>query len=354
MADITALDNKCPACNAKVVWNPTEQKFKCEYCASQFTLEQMQQYNTAASLENNKVDENFAKITSKDGLDVYRCKNCGAEIIADQNTTATFCVYCGSTAILKEKIDSGIAPNYIIPFKNEKESTYDAFTKLFKGRPLTPNAFKDVNNIKKISGVYIPFWAYDIKSNGNITFHCEDVRSWNTYDYHYIETTTYSTTVDCDLDFNKVLADGSSRFPDDLMDSLEPFDYGHLVDYNHAYLSGFLAEKYDVNNDVAFTRASQRVMNTSISKARSACRHGTAVVSKNDLSIDNKKTYYILLPVWMVSIKYKNKDYIFAMNGDTGKIVGDIPISVGKTILWIFIFLIVFFLIGFLFARFVI
>ena len=95
-------------------------------------------------------------------------------------------------------------------------------------------------------------------------------------------------------------------------------------------------------------------MNTSISKARSACRHGTAVVSKNDLSINNKKTYYILLPVWMVSIKYRNKDYIFAMNGDTGKIVGDIPVSVGKTILWIFIFLIIFFLIGFLFARFII
>ena len=208
MADITALDNKCPACNAKAVWNPTEQKFKCEYCASQFTLEQMQQYNNASSLENNKVDENFTKITSKDELDVYRCKNCGAEIIADKNTTATFCVYCGSTAILKEKIDSGIAPNYIIPFKNEKESTYDAFTKLFKGRPLTPKEFKDVNNIKKISGVYIPFWAYDIKSKGDITFHCEDVRTWSDSNYNYTETTSYSTTVDCDMNFNKVLADG--------------------------------------------------------------------------------------------------------------------------------------------------
>ena len=219
---------------------------------------------------------------------------------------------------------------------------------------MTPKEFKDVNNIKKISGVYIPFWAYDIKSKGDITFHCEDVRTWSDSNYNYTETTSYSTTVDCDMNFNKVLADGSSRFPDDLMDSLEPFNYDHLVDYNHAYLSGFLAEKYDVNNDVAFTRASQRVMNTSISKARSACRHGSCFVTNNGLSINNKKTYYILLPVWMVSIKYKDKDYIFAMNGDTGKIVGDIPVSIGKTFLFIFIFLALFFLIGFLFARFVI
>ena len=340
MADITSLDNKCPACGAKITWKPDRQLFVCDYCASSFSLEEMQKFNNASSDENNKVKVNLEKITSKDNMDVYRCKNCGAEIMADETTTATFCVYCGSTAILKNKIDEGFFPNLIIPFKNKKEDAVEAFKKVVK-KPLTPKKFKDPNNIQKITGVYIPFWAYDVESDGNINFHCTDVRTWSDYNYRYTETSEYSCEVEEHLEFNKVLADGSSRFPDDLMDSLEPFDYKDLVDYNHAYLSGFLAEKYDIDENVSFTRAKQRSMNTSIDMAKSVTRHQTSVVTGNNLNVVNKKCYYIMLPVWMVSVKYKEKDYIFAMNGDTGKIVGNIPIGFMEFIFWMILVLLI-------------
>ena len=340
MADITSLDNRCPACGAKITWKPDKQSFVCDYCASSFSLEEMQKYNNASTLENNKVKVDLEKITSKDNMDVYRCKNCGAEIMADETTTATFCVYCGSTAILKNKIDEGVFPNLIIPFKNKKEDAIEAFKKVVK-KPLTPKKFKDPNNIKKITGIYIPFWAYDVESNGTINFSCTDVRTWSDFDYIYTQTSTYSCEVKEHLEFNKVLADGSSRFPDDLMDSLEPFDYKDLVDYNHAYLSGFLAEKYDIDENISFARAKQRSMNTSIDMAKSATRHQTSVVTGNSLNISNKKCYYIMLPVWMVSVKYKEKDYIFAMNGDTGKIVGNIPIGVKEFMFWMILVLLV-------------
>ena len=341
MADITSLDNKCPACNAKIVWNPEKQLFVCDYCASSFNLDEMQRYNNASTLENNvKVD--LQKITSKDNMDIYRCKNCGAEIMADETVTATFCVYCGSTAILKQKIDNGFYPNLIIPFKNKKEDAIEAFKKVVK-KPLTPSKFKNPENIQKITGIYIPFWAYDVETNGSINFHCTDVRSWSDNNYHYTETTTYNCEVSEHLEFNKVLADGSSRFPDDLMDSLEPFDYNDLIEYNHAYLSGFLAEKYDIDENVSFGRAKQRSMNTSIEMAKEATRHETKVVTGNNLDITNKKCYYIMLPVWMVTVKYNNKDYIFAMNGDTGKIVGNIPVGFKEFVFWlIIVFLITF------------
>lgn len=134
------------------------------------------------------------------------------------------------------------------------------------------------------------------------------------------------------LNFNGVLVDGSTRFADDLMDSLEPFNYDELVEYNHAYLSGFLAEKYDVDSDKAIDRANKRVMNTAIDVMKESVLHQTRIVATNDMHVTKKDCDYILLPVWMVNVKYKNKDYTFAMNGQTGEIVGNIPIDIGKTI----------------------
>lgn len=340
-----ALDNKCPGCGAKITFNPTNQMWDCEYCGSKFTLEQMQQYSNASSEDVNKVEE---QVVEKMDIDVYRCKNCGAEIMADETTTATFCVYCGSTAILKDKIDER-TPNFIIPFKNVKNDAIEAFKKLTKGRPLTPKCFKDIKNIEKVTGVYIPFWAYDLETAGTAEFIGTDTRRWSDSRYHYTKTDTYLVKKSCRIDFEKVLADASTRFPDDLMDSLEPFDYTQLTQYNHAYLSGFLAEKYDVEEKVGLERASGRTLDTAVSLVRDTVRHQTKTLSNNGIAVNNKNTYYILLPVWMVNIKYKDKFYTFAMNGQTGKLIGDIPIGAKETIIWavgVFIVLFVLALLG--------
>lgn len=323
------LDNKCPACGAKITFNPKNQMWDCEYCGSKFSLEQMQQYNNASSISANVQDKPFKKL---ENMDVYKCKNCGAEVMADEATTATFCVYCGSTAILKDKIMDGIAPTKLIPFKKVKEDAVNAFKNLSKGKPLMPKLFNNPDNVKKISGVYIPFWSYDFGVQGNISFNASDIKRWKTYNYEYIKTDRYLCKRGGKLDFNGVLVDGSTRFADDLMDSLEPFDYNDLVEYNHAYLSGFLAEKYDVSSDKAISRADKRVMNTTIDVMKDSVLHQTRMVAKNDMKITKKNCDYILLPVWMVNVKYKNKDYTFAMNGQTGEIVGDIPIDIVKTI----------------------
>ena len=330
MKKVDVLDNKCPACGAKIDFNPVNQMWDCTYCGSKFTLEEMQKYENASNEKNNKVNS-----TNELGdLTNYHCRNCGAEILADDTVTATFCVYCGSTAILKEKIDSGKAPDLIIPFKKTKEDASRAFATLTKGKPLMPKMFKQASNIEKISGVYIPFWAYDITCDGNVLYNCTDISSWSDSRYHYTKTSTYDVTIEGHFDFEKVLADGSSRFKDELMDSIEPFNYSELKEYNHAYLSGFLAEKYDVSEDDAFPRASERTMNTCLDLTRSEAHHQNNIVKTNDLKLNKTNLNYIMLPVWMVNIKYNNKIYTFAMNGQTGKMVGNIPIGVKETIFW--------------------
>ncbi|MBE6157628.1 MAG: zinc ribbon domain-containing protein [Firmicutes bacterium] len=345
------LDNKCPACGAKITFNPKNQLWDCEYCGSKFSLEEMQKHNNASSEEANKKDEN--KPTKKlDDLDVYRCKNCGAEVMADEQTTATFCVYCGSTTILKDKINDGIAPTKIIPFKKVKEDAVTAFKGLSKGRPLMPKLFNEPKNIEKLTGVYIPFWTYDLNVSGPISFNGVDVKHWSDYNYRYTKTDTYLSKRDATMDFERILVDGSSRFDDDLMDSLEPFNFSDLVEYNHAYLSGFLAEKYDVDKDKAKERADLRAMNTAVDTAKATVIHQTKTVATNGMQITKKADDYILLPVWMVNIKYNEKMYTFAMNGQTGELVGNIPLDIKKTIIYSIVIFIITTIIIFLILTF--
>lgn len=322
----------------------------CIYCGSKYSLEEMKKYKNASSEEANSAS-NSTKSVKTEVLDSYHCDSCGAEILASENTTATFCVYCGNTAILKNRIVDSRVPDLIIPFKNVKEDAVVAFRNIVKKRPLVPKDFKREENIQKITGVYIPFWAYDFLVDGTISFDAKDVTTWSDYNYQYTKTSRYLSTLRGRMEFEKVLADASSRFSDELMDSLEPFQYDELTSYNHAYLSGFLSEKYDVALDDALTRAQQRTMNTSVSLVQEQVRHQMKTVTNNQLVPKNEHCHYMLLPVWMVNIKYRDKMYTFAMNGQTGKIVGDLPLGSREVVLWslllLVVFSVIFFLIGY-------
>ena len=322
-----AVDYKCPSCGATIPFSPEKQKWVCSYCGSEFTLEELQKSQKKSVVEEKK------EIKVEDA-DIYRCQSCGAEIIADENTTATFCVYCGNTAILKDRIHNSRVPDLIIPFQKVKDDATKAFEKVVKQKPLVPKAFKTKDNIQKITGIYIPFWAYDFQVSGTVEFNATDVHTWTDFRNQYTKTDGFSVVCEGNMDYDKVLADGSSRFPDDLMDSLEPFDFQGLVSYNQAFLAGFFSEKYDVDEDKAVERAQRRAVNTSVSLMRETVNHQSCALLDNQLNVQKQKVYYILLPVWMVNTKYRDKTYTFAMNGQTGKIVGDLPLGRKEVVVW--------------------
>ena len=333
-----ALDHKCPSCGAKIVFSPSIGKWKCDHCGSEFDLETLKKYNNASSDENNtKSNETI----NTEYLE-YNCKNCGAKIIADEQTAATFCVYCGNTAILKSKLSGKFAPSKIIPFSKTKEEALEAFKSLNKGRPLMPKFFNKKENIEKISGVYIPFWLYDAKSEGVLESKSSRITTWNSADYSYTKTDNFAVSRDVTLNYNKIPVDASKRFADDIMNTIEPFDYDKLVDYYHAYLSGFLAEKYDVESEIAKKIALKRVdQSTKELLMDSISQYTTNKIKKENIKTDISDTKYVLLPVWMVNVKYGGKYYTFAMNAQTGEFVGDIPIDKRKAVLYsvmIFIF----------------
>ena len=342
MSSKGTMDHKCPNCAAVLKFNPHGQNWVCEYCKSKFTKQEVDDYEKIRGVEELTEDtEEVEEETNWEGASIYTCPNCGAEIVADETTSATFCVYCKNTAILKNKLVGKFNPSQIIPFHKTKEDAILAFKNLKKGRPLMPNFFNDSKNIEEIKGIYIPFWLYDYTISGDIVANANRVTTWRSGDYQYTRTDTYLVTRAGSMSFKRIPVDGSTHFNNDIMNSIEPFDYRGLSKFSHSYLSGFLAEKYNVDASEASKDASNRAKESTTDTLKSDIHGYTSVmVTNQNLNINNVNSNYVLLPVWLLNIKYKGKIRAFAMNGQTGKIIGDIPIDIKKAILyWIGIFL---------------
>lgn len=342
MSSKGTMDHKCPSCDAVLKFNPHGQNWVCEYCKGAFNKEQIDAYEAKRGVESlTKETESVKLDTNFEGMDVYSCPNCGAEIIADENTSATFCVYCKNTAILKNKLVGEFNPSLVIPFHKTKEDAIEAFTKISKGRPLMPKVFSDKKNIEETRGIYIPFWLYDYSVATSMTADAKKVRTWSSGDYRYTKTDTYLVVRSGSMNYYRIPVDGSTRFANDIMNSIEPFDYNGLVDFSHSYLSGFLAEKYDVDSQNASNDAVNRAKRSTIDTLKGDVHGYTSVLVTNEQhNVTPLKTDYVLLPVWLLNIKYKDKLYTFAMNGQTGKIVGNAPVDKKKAVLyWIGIFI---------------
>jgi len=327
-------DHKCPNCDAVLKFNPHGGNWKCEYCRGEFDLEDI----------NKKVKEVEEKVvkhsTNEDGMDVYTCNNCGASIVVDPNVSATSCVYCKNTTILKDKLHGEFNPNYVIPFKYTKDDALDAFKKLGKGKIFMPKEFNIKKNINEIYGIYIPFWLFDFYAEGQMNADCKRITTWRSGDYRYTKTDTYSATRGGNMSFSNIPVDGSKRFPNDIMNSIEPFDFNDFKEFNMSYLSGFLAEKYDLTGEEVINEATNRAKNSFVEEMKKDIRgYNTVIPITNNINFNNNKKQYVLLPVWMINVKYKDKIHTLAMNGQTGKIVGNIPIDTKKVILaWFLIF----------------
>ena len=316
------VDNKCPSCGANVKFNPTTQKWDCEYCGNSYEIGEFEKQQEKETKENLDLE-----------IDEYTCPNCGATVVTDANTVATHCVYCGNTTIMKNRLQGEFKPDKLIPFKSTKEEAIEEFKKNVKKRWFAPSDFHDEKNIEKITGVYVPFWLYDSQMNGNIQSRATQIRRWSSGNYDYTETSTFRCTRSGELQIEDLPVDGSTKFGDEIMDSIEPYNYSEFKPFNRSYLSGFLAEKYDLNKDEVYDRAKKRMENTMVDELKSTIRgYNSVTIDNSDVNINSGEVEYALLPVWMLNIKFKEKMYTFAMNGQTKKVVGTVPMDSGKVI----------------------
>lgn len=353
---------QCPACTGPLHYSAKSGKLACDYCGSSFDVAEIEalyarkEAEAAAAKQAADAKAEAAQAAKAeaaeaaaasggwdtsdlsrdwgaeaDGLRVYSCPSCGAELICDQSTAATACPYCGNPAIVPGQFSGALRPDYILPFRLSKDDAVQALRAHYKGKPFLPRSFTSANHIEQIQGVYVPFWLFDGGAEGAASYRASNTNVFETGDYEITETRHYHVVRAGSLAFEKIPVDASSKMPDDHMDSIEPFDYAQLRPFSTAYLPGYLADKYDVTIDDSRDRADTRCRETLAQALRDTVTgYGACVTEREDIALRRGKVHYALLPVWMLSTKWRGQDFLFAMNGQTGKLVGDLPTSYGK------------------------
>src|SRR5699024_3172124 len=265
----------------------------------------------------------------------YQCENCGAVVLTDKDTTATSCSFCGADVVLADRLSGNLAPNKVIPFTISKEEAMQAFKKWCKNGRLTPKGFMTADRVKGITGMYVPFWMYDLDNDVDVRATGTKVRTYTRGGYRYTETSYYRVERDLDVRYLKVQVDASEKMDDELMDKLEPYHYNELKDFKTPYLAGYLAEKYNYDDQELFGRVKNKIKSF-VDSYISSTISGYSSVNYERKSINTKQMnrYYALLPVWMVYYDFDKQEHTFAMNGQTGKIVGKPPLSYKKAAIW--------------------
>ena len=341
---------QCPACTGPLRFDGASGKLVCDYCGSTFTVQEIEALNAdkveqaeqAGVQAQEKPQENWGWDDAGSdwgadgqGMKAYNCPSCGAELICDATTAATSCPYCGNPTVVPVQFHGMLKPDYILPFKLNKEAAIAALKNYYKGKRLLPKAFADQNHIEEIKGVYVPFWLFDGQAVVDITFNATRSESHRRGNQRVTITDHFAVRRAGTVDFAKIPVDGASKMPDTHMDAIEPFDYSELRPFSMAYMPGFLADKYDVDSKDCAKRADARAAATAeMEISQTAQGYTTCVPVNKNIRLRRGKVKYALLPVWMLSTRWNGKSFLFAMNGQTGKLIGDLPVDMGRYWAW--------------------
>ena len=346
MAD-SSVSYKCPNCGAPLSFLPGKKTVTCEYCGTEFEISAIEelfrdkQETAARAAEAQEAkwatDEAGSEWTSDEAktLHAFTCSSCGAELVCDENTMATECVYCGNPTMIPKRFDGMLKPDYVIPFKKTKADAVAALKEFYKGHMLLPSNFTANNRVEAIQPMYVPFWLFDSKITAQAEFRAEKHHVITTPKEIITEVSVYNCRRKGVMSFERIPVDGSKKMDDSYMESIEPFNYGDLVEFSAAYLTGYLADKYDVTAETSSARADRRVENSAIEVLQSSLEDFDAVQVENAAVIkDVGKVSYAMVPVWILTTRYNDRPYTFMMNGQTGKVVGSLPYDKTKAFLY--------------------
>jgi DNA-directed RNA polymerase subunit RPC12/RpoP len=334
---MAVVNYKCPACGAGLTFDSKTQKMTCEYCGNSYEVQDLEAMYAA---ETNQVEEDTREhwegfdpeqwqTRDMQGMKVWNCPSCGAEVIAEETSGAMKCPYCDNPMIMPEQFSGMYLPDYIIPFKKTKQEAVQALKNHYLHKPLLPKVFKDENHMEEIRAVYVPFWMFDLEASGNFRYEAVRTTYFEDRRFEYTKEDFFQVIRSGTMDFQKIPVDGSQKIDDTMMEAIEPYHYGELEPFQISYLSGYLANKYDVEPDALTGRVHERMKSSvSASFRDSVIGYDLVTPQREDIRISKKgQVKYALLPVWFLNTKWNGKQYTFAMNGQTGKLIGDLPIG---------------------------
>lgn len=359
MSESSVITNKCPNCGGPLFFEPKDQQFHCEYCGSTFTETQVNEIaekqadtgiKTEASIDEKAI-ENTATASTPDAVSadekgqtekpaeksqvgIFLCPSCGAEIVTDATTASTFCFYCQNPVILTDRLSGEFLPEKVLPFQIERQEAEEEFLDWVGKKKFVPKAFFNKKQIEKLSGVYFPYWAVDADLTGDLSARGRNIRVWVQGDTEFTETSDYQITRAGDSHLSDLVKNALRKnLADKLVGAVEPFDLTQTKPFKNQYLSGFLTEKRDIEFPEMKSKVEQEVQNYAAQMMQNTIHGYTTVtrVSANQ-TLQDMKEAYVLLPIWLLTYRQAGSDKLFyyAMNGQTGKVAGVLPIDKSK------------------------
>lgn len=363
--------HKCPNCGGPLLFDPKDQKFHCEYCLSVYTEEEVSTYENAqreAHLENDQshttepeltfsaesqIDE-MAEETLEGAMELFDCPSCGAQIVTEATTAATYCYYCHNPVVLSGRLSGKFLPEKVLPFSIEKEEALESFLSWTKKKWFIPKDFFNKEQIDKMTGVYFPYWVVDAEVNGQMNGMGTTIRVWRVGDIEYTETKQFDVERQGKISFKELIKNALSKnVQQKMVEAVQPFVLDKAVSFKSQYLAGFQAEKRDIEYEAIQRSIQSELKDYSESLLRdTASGYTTLTKSRTDISLESEENHYMLLPIWLVTYRSNDqskKVYYYAMNGQTGKISGILPVSykrLGLFTFGIFASILAIFLIG--------
>ncbi len=307
---------RCPHCGAEISYDPSKEMISCEYCGSDISVEDYRAWLDEEGLY--QVNE-------------LSCRQCGARILSTDTTVATFCSFCGSPLVLDSRIREEKKPDYIIPFRFKRKRAYSIYRELVDRTLLAPKWMKDENAQTMLRGIYMPFHIYRFSYEGKYEGEAyrESVEKQGKVRYDVKRTYEIKAPVEVDYDF--IPADGAASFPDSISRAVCPYSERDMVDFELPYFAGYYADGSDVPESLYADKMEAIVRGDLAGKPE--YRSGSLSVSGNKLKDDiklEKSVKTAMFPVWFLTFRNRNKVSYAAVNGQTGEIAADIPISFSR------------------------
>lgn len=331
------LSYKCPNCGGDLRFDPAKGDYQCEYCRSRFTQEALDAVTEEKEREEKEkaakegAEQSAAKPEgTEDEAVVYNCPSCGAQIVTEKSTAATFCYYCHNPVILTGRLEGKYRPDYVVPFAIDRKKALDIFNNWIAQKKFVPKAFYDKDQIEKFSGVYFPYHLYSCRIEGHIDGQGTRRETTRTGDYENITTGIYHVRRDGDMPVKNVARNALKKANRILVEGVQPYDFSDLKPFSMPYLSGFFAEKRDIESAEIEREVDAEVKEHAMQQLRaSIAGYEDLRITDDALEVKDRDWKYALLPVWTVTYKEpgSGKIYYFSMNGQNGKVIGELPVD---------------------------
>ena len=324
---------KCPSCGAPISFNPKVGSFKCEFCFSNYKEEELTKYMEELQAKNEDANENSSESNSAEDEKVkqYTCNNCGADVVVGETSSTAFCYYCHSPVVLTDRLEGEFKPDKIIPFELDKKEALKHFADWVKGKKYVPKDFTNTSTQEKMTGIYLPHWQADVIAD--VDYHATGLKisTWRSGNTEYTKTDRYEIERVGEIELDKLQELAFTKIDKTLINGITPYNLESQKDFSKGYLAGFFSEQYNIKKEEIETVIKNRAQDYTKNLIHSSTNYGGHVENENDKTSYTVKNYnYVLLPSWILTYLYKGKTYIFAVNGQTGKSTGELPVNKSK------------------------